>query len=249
LAFAVFAFTDSLRKETELKHKDTLMKDLESYTRHVENMATEMRKFRHDHKNLMLVFHTHVESRDWDGLENYYSSYMNEFSTSETAIESCMDKLKNIQTPELKTILFLKFLQVQRKGIKIIIEVENIVTIIGDYNLLDTCRIVGILMDNAMEACQNVDGAVVRLMGDMSGNNAHFAFQNTCYLPPPINQINKKGFTTKDGARGLGLYNVSQLIKKNRNLTLQTKIEKNCFTQELKIAPEISKSRRGSRYA
>ena len=114
LAFAVFAFIDSLRKEAELKHNTELLQNLESYTNHVESMATEMRQFRHDHRNLMIGFHSHVADRNWDRFESYYASYMDEFSVAETAIESCMDKLSNIQTPELKTILFLKFLQIQR---------------------------------------------------------------------------------------------------------------------------------------
>jgi len=239
LVFAIIAFADGLRKDTELKHKIELLQDLESYTNHVETMATEMRKFRHDHKNLMLGFHKHIECKDWDNIKNYYSTYMGEFLISNTAIETCMDKLSNIQSPELKTILFLKFLQIQSRGIKIAIEVENILTVTDNYNLLDLYRIIGILTDNAMEACQGVENSIVRLMGTMIDDNAYFVLQNTCHNPPPINVINKKGFTTKEGYQGLGLYNVSQLIRRNKNLTLQTKIENKQFTQELTIMPEV----------
>jgi len=238
LVFAVFAFADNFSQEIEIKHQNELLHNLELYTQHVEAMATEMRMFRHDHKNLMLGFHTHIETLNWVALREYYDAYLGEFTKSSNAIESCMDRLSNIHAPELKTILFLKFLQVDRLGVDIIIEVENPVTITGAYNLLDICRIVGILMDNAMEACQGVDGAIVRLLATMSGNCAYFVFQNTCQAHPPINEINKKGFTTKEGSRGMGLYNVSELIRKNKSLFLQTKIADGHFTQELKVSLE-----------
>jgi len=239
LTFAIFTFIDNTQKSMNLQHKGELLYNLESHTQHVEHMATEMRQFKHDHMNLMLGFRTHLESGDIYCLREYYKKYMSAFTEVSDTAEACMEKLNNIQMPELKTIIFLKFLQAQRLGINIGIEVEKSVTIVGDYNLLDICRIAGIFMDNAIEACEGQDGAIIRFMGAMSGENAHFVFQNTCKNPPLINQINKKGFTTKDSSRGMGLYNVSQLIKKNGRLALQTKIDGEYFTQELKIVPEI----------
>jgi len=116
--------------------------------------------------------------------------------------------------------------------------VESVITITGDRNLLDTCRIAGVLLDNAMEACHEVEDGVVRLMGDMLGDSAFFVFQNTCHVPPPIREINQKGFSTKEGFRGLGLYNISQLMSRNGNILLKTNVKDGYFTQELRIAPK-----------
>ena len=243
LVLAVFVFIDKLKKETEIKHKDELLHDLNAYTRHVEEMATEMRSFRHDHKNLMLMFHTHIESRNWDELSNRYKDYLKEFSIGDDAIEICMDKLSNIQTPELKAFLYIKFMQAHRLGIDTVIEVDDNIVIKGGYNLLDTCRIMGIFMDNAIDACKDVEGAIIRFMCNNSGDSAFFVLQNTCLIPPPANKMGAKGFTTKEAKeggrpRGMGLYNVQSMVRKNPYISLQTTIRDGNFTQELKVAPE-----------
>jgi two-component system sensor histidine kinase AgrC len=235
LVFSIFAFTASLRKDIEMKHKNELQHNLKAYTKNVEDVATEMRKFRHDHRNLMLGFRAHIENKNWEGIREYYEGYMGEFAASSDVIEANIDKLGNIMIPELKSILFAKFMQASTAGITMFIEVDCHVTIANGSNLLDTCRIVGILMDNAIEACKDVMGSNIRFMATMTEDKAYFVFRNTCITPTPMNKIIQKGFTTKEGARGLGLYNASQLIAKNRNLTLKTSLKEDYFIQELSV--------------
>jgi two-component system sensor histidine kinase AgrC len=52
-----------------------------------------------------------------------------------------------------------------------------------------------------------------------------------------LNQLGRKGFSTKGEGRGTGLYNMSQLITKNKNLSLQTEIKNGKFIQKLNITP------------
>jgi len=236
LAFSIFSLTESLRKDIELKRKNEMLHNLESYTQHVETMATEMRQFRHDHRNLMLGFREHAENKDWVGFDKYYEGYMGEFVACSDVIEANSDQLSNIKTPELKSILFAKFMQASNAGIGTFIEVDGEITISGGYNLLDTCRIAGILMDNALEACKGVAGADIRLMATMIDGKVCFVLQNTCPSPPPpINKLGQKGFTTKEGTRGLGLYTVANLIARNNCLALETSISDGYFVQKLNI--------------
>ena len=233
LIFSVFAFASSLRKDLELKQKSETLNSLESYTKSVEDMAIEMRKFRHDHMNLMLGFNAHIESGDLERLRGYYEQYMGEFVASSDAMEANIDKLGNIETPELKAILFAKFIQASSAGIGITIEVENQISIGDDYIFLDTCRIFGILMDNAIDACKGSENAEIRLLATMTGIEAYFVLQNTCAIPPPMNKISQRGFTTKPGMRGMGLYIVSRMVTRNKHLTLKTNLRGEYFVQEL----------------
>jgi len=237
LVFSIFAFTESLRKDIELKHKNEMLYTLDAYARDVESIATEMRQFRHDHRNLMLGFRAHWESNDWDAFGEYYERYMGEFTASTEASEMGRDKLGRVHPPELKTILFAKFSHASAAGIKSYIEVEGDVIVKGGYNLLDACRVMGILLDNSIDACKGIDDAIIQFMASMQGDSAYFVLQNTCLTLPPMNQVSHKGFTTKEGARGLGLYNVSQVVARNRNFTLKTSFKNNCFVQEIKVAP------------
>jgi len=238
LVFALFAFASSIQKDLELNYKIKQLQDLKLYTQNIETIATEMRTFKHDHKNLMLIFKSHIENQDWNGIQEHYDKYMGEFKASADTMDTYMDKLSHIKTPELKTILFVKFLQAQQLGIDATLEINEKITIPKGYNLLDICRISGIFIDNAIEACTGVDGATICLLVSMSDDIVHFVLRNTCHNPPPLNQIDKKGFTTKGGVRGLGLYTVSKLLSKNKHLFLQTKISNGYFTQKLQISPE-----------
>ena len=237
LAFTIFTFTDNLHKQIKLDHNEELLNDLQAYTTSVETMATEMRAFRHDHRNLMLMFHSYIQEQNWEELQKLYSAYIGEFTTTNEAMDSCLERLGSIKTPELKSILFAKLLQAQNIRANMVIEIDKPVTITGDNNLLDACRIMGIFMDNAIEACKDEKDAEIRLMSCMDGDNTVFILQNTCLNKPPMNKICGKGFTTKESARGMGLYNVSELIRKNDCISLKTDAKGGKFTQELRIAP------------
>ena len=241
LVFAIFAFADNIRMELDLRHKDELLKTLQSYTERVDSISTELKQFRHDHRNLMLGFHTYIAEQNLGGLKEYYDKYITEFTTSSDAKNIFMESLNMIQIPEVKSILSAKCVQAEQQGVDvdIVVEVRDSVTVKDAYILLDLCRVVGILLDNAVEACQEVEGAVVRILVTNKDNNAYFVFTNTCATLPPINDIFNKGFSTKGDGRGLGLYKVSQILAQNNHITLNTNAKKGFFIQELTVSDII----------
>ena len=48
-------------------------------------------------------------------------------------------------------------------------------------------------------------------------------------------QIFEKGFSTKEGNSGLGLWNVHKILSRNTNLDLYTVVEDNMFCQQFSI--------------
>jgi len=61
-------------------------------------------------------------------------------------------------------------------------------------------------------------------------------FSNTCPSAPSFYKLAEKGFSTKEGMRGVGLYVMSEILQNNNKLTLATKWEDGYFIQELRIA-------------
>jgi two-component system sensor histidine kinase AgrC len=238
LIFAIFAFSDSLQKELEIRQKNELLKNLQSYTDSVENMATEVRKFRHDHANLMLGFHNHIMNNDIKKIHDYYKIYMFTFAEDTMVADTRLDSLTRIQVPEVKSILSFKLLHAQHLGINVYIEVRDTIANIDGYDLLDICRIIGILLDNAVEACQGTDSPVIKFNAFSKINEITFVLSNTCLSAPPLSKINEKGFSTKEAKRGLGLHTVSALLEKNDNITLRTSIENGEFIQVLSLTRE-----------
>lgn len=236
LVFVVFTFTDSLCMEVEINKKDEMLKNLQAYTKSVESMATEVRKFRHDNLNLMLGFQEHVKNKDIDKIDMYFNEYMTVFQKDVSVMNLQLDVLNRLKIPEVKSILSFKVLGAQQSGIDVHIEVTSEIEGVDNYNLVDICRIVGVLADNAIEACEGLDGPVWRFFAQRKNSSVLFVFANSCPSAPPFSKISKEGFTTKSGARGLGLYVVSGILEENQNLSLNTLWENGYFIQELRIS-------------
>jgi len=236
LLFATFAFANNTRMEIELRHKEELMQNLQAYTEHVDSVSQELQNFKHDNMNMMLGFDNAIKIKDWDGLYRYYNKYMETFKQSIAVNDAIVKKLKNIHIPELTSILIAKCVQAQQQNVEMWVEVDGSIAIPNnDFVLLDLCRIAGILLDNALEACKGVDRAEVRFLAMDDETGPVFVFENTCNSRPPINELSKKHYSTKGASRGLGLHNAAQIIAKNQRLTLETIIEDSAFIQKLRV--------------
>jgi len=237
LVLAISAFTENILKESEIKRKNEMLSNLQTYTENVEGMVSivsELRQFRHDHKNLLLGFKDLVANKDIDGIHSYLQRYQSAFDDSTIALDLQLDKLQHIKRPELKSILASKLIYAQHLKIDVHIEVSDDINGIDDGYVVDLCRIMGILLDNALEACQTVENPILKFMAAVKNRGALFVVKNTRPSPmPSISQMYKEGFTTKENGRGMGLYIASLICDKNIEMSLQSHAQdENDFTQE-----------------
>ena len=233
LVFLMLSFETSLRREMDLRYKDESLNNLREYVSNLD----ETRKFMHDHENLMLGFFEHINNNDISKIQEYYRKYMVSFHESTTSINKSIARIKDIKSPEIKSILSHKLSYAQHLGIKVTVDISEKLTPIDCYNLVDICRITGILLDNATEACEGVEGAILRVGVLNKGPLTLFVFENTCQNSPNLDKIEEAGYTTKGDARGIGLHTVSQILPKNPNLALTTRTEDGLFVQILSVLP------------
>ena len=239
--FALYTFTDNMRKNIEISHANEMLANLQEYTKSVEEMTVETRKFRHDHRNLLLGFHEHISKKDFDGLLNYYEEYLSSFVDSTAKLDSQLNCLQLIEVPELKSIFSSKLLYAQHLKINVHIEVPDVISGINGRLLIDVCRIVGILLDNAIEACQSlgVETSALKFYAARQDLQILFVFINDCPASlPSISQMYEEGFTTKESKRGNGLHIANFLCACHDNVTLNTHMQDGFFIQELYVAPE-----------
>ncbi|MCL2663440.1 MAG: GHKL domain-containing protein [Oscillospiraceae bacterium] len=237
LAYIVITFAEKFQKDVEINHHKEMLDNLQSYTVNIEELTLEVRKFIHDHKNLMLGFFEYIENEDMEGIRKFYNDYMHCFTDNTTSKNTSIDNFTHIKTPEIKSLLLFKVLYAQRKGIKVILEINE--TIDFSHNdLVNICRIMGILLDNAIEACLNTKEPVLNILLTQNDYGNIFAVSNTCREPPMVSVIFKKGYTTKPNGNGLGLYTASMLVNENDKLFLSTHINDKWFTQKLIISKE-----------
>jgi len=230
------AYMDGMYKEIDLRHQEELVRSMEDYTKQIEELSLGLSTFRHDHLNLLLNFRTYIDDKDWEGMNRWYSNYVGEISIASASMENCLAKLARIESREIKNLFLVKFVHANHLGISTKIDVREPVKIVEPRTLLDAIRLIGIYMDNAIEACHEVENATLSLMVTVNEGIAHFVIANTCHDPPPINKLSQKGFSTKGEGRGMGIYAASQILSKSKKIAAQTSIKDGQFIQSLSIS-------------
>ena len=104
--------------------------------------------------------------------------------------------------------------------------------------IYDFSKILGILLDNAIEASSECEEKIVNIKFRHNEKNREqiLIIENT-YADKNIdtNFIFSKGISSKDNHSGLGLFEVRKILKKNNNLNLYTTKNTNFFIQQLEI--------------
>ena len=98
-------------------------------------------------------------------------------------------------------------------------------------------RILGILLDNAIEASRECEQKIINLSFQDFNEKQLVIVENT-YLSKGISvkKIYEKHFTTKNGNSGLGLWKVKKIISQKKNLNLYTTAGTDFFSQQLEIS-------------
>lgn len=99
-------------------------------------------------------------------------------------------------------------------------------------------RILGILLDNAIEASNECNEKIINVTfrNDSKNNRQIIIIENT-YQNKDIDtdKIFEKGMSEKENHTGLGLWEVRKIIKKNNNSNLFTSKTDKFFSQQLEL--------------
>lgn len=236
LTISIFTIVFLAFKQFKLEQREQEINNFESYVASLEQINQDMRKFKHDYINILSSLRTFIDDKNYDGLHTYFYDHILEASYQEQLNQHSMMVLNNLKINSLKGLLTTKILQAQSHQIPLHIEiVEEINEIPVDPIILN--RMVGILLDNAIEAARETEGGEVR---------AAFIHLNEAVLLVVTNKFNesanikvheiyREGFSTKGENRGLGLANLRQMKNNLQNVSLNTKISPPYFIQEIEF--------------
>ena len=105
-------------------------------------------------------------------------------------------------------------------------------------NVYEFTRILGILLDNAIEASATSNEKIINLTfrNDIRTSRQLVIIENT-YSNKDVNTENifEKGISSKDNHTGLGLWTVKKILSKNHNVNLSTSKDIKFFSQQLEI--------------
>lgn len=101
---------------------------------------------------------------------------------------------------------------------------------------LDLARVLGIFLDNAIEAAQETDEKGLRFCMVYTDDVLKIIIQNTSKpLTVSIYDLNQQGISGKGENRGIGLFNAEKLLAGYSNVVWDTVYEKPWFSQRLMI--------------
>lgn len=223
-------------KQYKIQQREQEMRNFESYVASLEQINQDMRKFEHDYVNILSSLRTFIDDKNYDGLHTYFYNHILEANHQEQLNEQAMMMLNNLKLNSVKGLLTTKILQAQSHRVPFYIEiVEEISDIPVDPIVLN--RMVGILLDNAIEAARERENGEVRLAFIDMNEAILLVVRNTFdeQLNLKVHEIYQEGFSTKGENRGLGLANLRQMKNSLTNVNLNTKINAPYFVQEIEF--------------
>jgi two-component system sensor histidine kinase AgrC len=220
--------TKYIKDELELKEKEKRIKELTLYIGTIEELVEKYREFKHDYKNIVLGM----------GAENINEYKLLEKLNKEVVGDKNYDaflNLKNIDYTPLKSILSYYIMLSIKNGVEVsLITIGNIMEC--SVSELEISRIMGIILENALEETQENNNRKIEIFVEDSGDCLNIAVANTFKKQTfNLDEIYKRGYSSKGENRGLGLYNLKTLVGKNSSITLNTFINEDMFTQDLYI--------------
>lgn len=224
----------SLGKIMSLVTTTKKLESAEEYNKTLHILHDSVRGFKHDFDNIVTTIGGYIKTNDMTGLENYYSQ-----------LEEDCEKVNNlyilnpdiINNPGIYNLLTTKYSEAEENGIKInltfLLDLNNL-----HMKIYEFARILGILLDNAIEATSECDEKILNIVfRNDSRNNRNIILIENTYKDKnvDINEIFNKGVSGKDNHTGLGLWEIRQILKKNNNVNLHTTKNDKYFSQQLEI--------------
>jgi len=221
------------QKIDKLKRKN---KELSKNSKNNEKLVINYRKAHHEYRNKLIIIKGMIRPNNKD-----LTKYINHLIKEPVVIKNkWLNELSNIPFIEIKNFLNYKINILESKNAKIEIFIgEEIATInpkkvdIIDINNINT--IIGVILDNIIDSIKKIKEKLVSINIYIEKDTINIVLANTFSNNVDLNKINNLGYSTKGRKRGIGLALVNDIIKSNKNLELETKIEGNFFIQHLKI--------------
>lgn len=235
LLFAyIFTSFYSLTKAMKLDIATRDLENAESYNNSLTVLYDNVKGFKHDFDNMVNIIGGYIQVNDIEGLKKYYDS-----------LEKDCARVNNIRmlnpniinNPGIYNLIVSKYKKATDLDININFEFffdfENLHMPIYEFS-----RILGILLDNAIEAAKECEEKQINLIfRESRKQHVQLVIIENTYMNKDIDtkQIFEKGISGKENHSGIGLWEVNNIVKKNNNIVLNTTKDENYFKQELQI--------------
>ncbi|MCB2291741.1 GHKL domain-containing protein [Clostridium sp. CS001] len=230
--FIIICFSRKMIKRQMIyDNKFKEFEQLMEYTDIIENMIDESKKIKHDYVNILSTINGYIQDKDLSGLDKYMNDEI--LNVGSSVGSSKYLNLQNIRISGVKGLLSSKIINASTLKLEVNIEIIEEIDDIS-VDIIDISRILGILLDNAIEAAVLSEDKKLNIAIIKNDDSIVFIISNSFlgYIEP-IHKLYKKGFSTKGKNRGIGLSIAKDTIDKHSNILLNTDVDDNLFRQEL----------------
>jgi len=224
----------SLTRAFKLTLTTQKLESTEEYNNTLRILHDNVRGFKHDFDNIVTTIGGYIKTEDMKGLKKYYSQLEDDCQRVNNLYILNPDVVNN---DGIYNLLTKKYYEAESKDIKV-----NITFLLDlstlNMKIYEFARILGILLDNAIEASSECKEKIINITfkNDTKNYRQLLIIENT-YNTPNIDteKIFEKGISEKENHTGLGLWEVRKLVKKNSNINLFTSKNNKYFIQQLEI--------------
>lgn len=235
VTFFCFVYSFLIRRKLILNEGKII--EQEKINKTLLNVNDELKCFKHDFYNILQSINGYIYLNDLIGLKKYYDNLLAEINEIEY-FEKIAKNLKN--NPAVFGVLLDKFKKSKEKGIELFVELNHKMQTLGIKNY-NVSRMLGVLIDNAIEASAECDNSLVcvNFKEDIEDNCIYIEVKNNYDKNNELDmkKIYDKHYTTKNNSnnQGLGLWKVGKIVMKNEDFNIYTTVEDDVFIQNLKI--------------
>jgi len=219
------------QKETEQQLENTII-----HNKTLTKVNEGVRGFKHDMGNIVQAILGYIALNDQEGAKKFCQNLIIGFN--DINVLSILSP-KVINDPAIYGVVVNKILVARENNMELSLDISADISKIN-FPKFELSRVLGILIDNAIEAGINTESKKLVLSIHTSKDEIYdeIIISNSINdTNIPLDKIFKKDYSSKTNPSGFGLYEVAQIFERHNQGLLTTTIDKDTmlFTQKIKI--------------
>ena len=229
-----YIFKQKMDNNNILKKYDELLDIMKNY----ENDIEEQRTLIHETRNELTTIRCKIKDKEKETeIIEYIDSLIGDKVSSEMSRYS---KFKYLPSNGLKGFFYYKVSEAERKGMDVSVNISKKVdnSILGKLDtkdFKDLARIIGIYLDNAIEACATSKDKKLGIEIYLINNRIEIIISNTYENEIEKELLGKKRYSTKGKNRGHGLLFAKRILSENKKFTSETESTEELYIQKIII--------------
>ena len=228
IIFVSFIY-DEFKIKNEINKIDVLLNNISKY----EKMIDDNRVNNHEILNNLLILKS-FKNKNSKKYEKILDDMVNLYNKNGNSVKNI-----HLLPKGIKGIIYYKIDELDKLGLNINVNISktisSIIEKIDGEVYIDICKILSILLDNAIDSCKNSNNKNFLIDIYKENDDIVISIENSYCEEINVDNLNKKYFSTKGQYRGLGLYIAYKIVNKSDILDLKQFYNNDYFVSKLII--------------